>query len=48
MKIQDTVRSFKEIIDGKHDDVPEQAFHMKGGIEEVLQEAEKMKTGAVA
>jgi F-type H+/Na+-transporting ATPase subunit beta len=48
MKIQDTVRSFKEIIDGKHDDVPEQAFHMKGGIEEVLQEAEKMKTGATA
>ena len=47
MKIQDTVRGFKEIIEGKHDDVPEQAFHMKGGIEEVLQEAEKMK-GSVA
>jgi F-type H+-transporting ATPase subunit beta len=43
VKIQDTVRSFKEIIDGKHDDIPEQAFHMKGGIEEVMQEAEKMK-----
>jgi F-type H+/Na+-transporting ATPase subunit beta len=48
MKIQDTVRSFKEIIEGKHDDVPEQAFHMRGGIEEVLEEAEKMKTGAAA
>jgi F-type H+-transporting ATPase subunit beta len=48
MKIQDTVRGFKEIIEGKHDDVPEQAFHMKGGIEEVLQEAEKMKDAGVA
>ena len=48
VKIQDTVRSFKEIIGGKHDDIPEQAFHMKGGIEEVVQEAEKMKAGAAA
>jgi len=48
MKIQDTVRGFKEIIEGKHDDVPEQAFHLKGGIDEVLQEAEKMKAGAAA
>jgi F-type H+-transporting ATPase subunit beta len=48
VKIQDTVRGFKEIIEGKHDDIPEQAFYMKGGIEEVLQEAEKMKTGAAA
>ena len=42
-KIADTVRSFKEIIEGKHDDVPEQAFYMKGTIEEVLETAEKMK-----
>jgi F-type H+/Na+-transporting ATPase subunit beta len=48
VKIQDTVRSFKEIIEGKHDDIPEQAFYMKGDIREVLEEAEKMKTGAVA
>src|SRR5215813_6464297 len=48
MKIQDTVRSFKEIIEGKHDDVPEQAFHMKGGIEEVLQDAEKIRSAGVA
>ena len=48
MKVQDTVRGFKEIIEGKHDDVPEQAFHMRGGIEEVLEEAEKMKAGATA
>jgi F-type H+-transporting ATPase subunit beta len=45
-KIADTVRSFKEIIEGKHDDVPEQAFYMKGTIEEVLETAEKMKTTA--
>jgi F-type H+-transporting ATPase subunit beta len=37
------VRAFKEIIEGKHDDVPEQAFYMKGGIEEVLETAEKLK-----
>jgi F-type H+/Na+-transporting ATPase subunit beta len=48
VKIQDTVRGFKEIIEGKHDDIPEQAFYMKGGIEEVLEEAKKMKAGAAA
>ncbi len=48
MKVQDTVRGFKEIIEGKHDDVPEQAFHMKGGIEEVLEEAGKMKAEVAA
>jgi F-type H+-transporting ATPase subunit beta len=42
-KIADTVRSFKEVIEGKHDDVPEQAFYMRGTIEEVLVEAEKLK-----
>jgi F-type H+/Na+-transporting ATPase subunit beta len=48
VKVADTVRSFKEIIEGKHDDVPEQAFYMKGAIEEVLAAAEKMKSGAAA
>jgi F-type H+/Na+-transporting ATPase subunit beta len=43
VKIADTVRSFKEIIEGKHDDVPEQAFYMKGAIEEVLEAAKAMK-----
>jgi F-type H+-transporting ATPase subunit beta len=43
VKIADTVRAFKEIIDGKHDDVPEQAFYLKGGIEDVLEAAEKLK-----
>jgi F-type H+-transporting ATPase subunit beta len=45
-KIADTVRSFKEVIEGKHDDVPEQAFYMKGTIEEVLEAAEKLKATA--
>ncbi len=35
VKIPDTVRSFKEILEGKHDDVPEMEFYMKGSIEEV-------------
>jgi F-type H+-transporting ATPase subunit beta len=43
VKVEDTVRSFKEIIDGKHDDIPEQAFYMKGTIEEVLEAAKAMK-----
>ena len=46
VKVQDTVRGFQEIIDGKHDDIPEQAFFLKGGIEEVVEAAEKMKATA--
>ncbi len=42
-KIEDTIRSFKEVIEGKHDDVPEQAFYLKGTIDEVLEAAEKLK-----
>ncbi len=38
----DTVRSFKEILEGKHDNLPEAAFMYKGGIEEVIEAAEKM------
>src|SRR5436190_5584526 len=48
VKIADTVRSCKEIIEGKHDEIPEQAFYMKGAIDEVLQDAEKMKSGVAA
>jgi F-type H+-transporting ATPase subunit beta len=33
--VKDTVKGFKEILDGKHDDVAEQNFYMKGGIEEI-------------
>ena len=41
--IQETIRSFKEVAEGKYDEVPEQAFYMVGGIEEVLEKMEKMK-----
>jgi F-type H+/Na+-transporting ATPase subunit beta len=43
VKLEDTIRSFKEIVEGKHDDVPEQAFYMVGSIDEVLEKAEKLK-----
>lgn len=43
VKIADTVRSFKEIIEGKHDDVPEQAFYLKGSIEDVVEAAKKLQ-----
>jgi F-type H+-transporting ATPase subunit beta len=46
VKIEDTVRGFKEIVEGKHDEVPEQAFYMVGTIEEVLEKAEKMQAMA--
>ncbi len=43
VQIAETVRGFKEILEGKHDDLPEQAFFMVGGIDEAVAEAEKMK-----
>lgn len=43
VKTEDTVRSFKEILDGKHDNLPEQAFYMVGSIEEVVENAKKLK-----
>ncbi|HVS75219.1 MAG TPA: F0F1 ATP synthase subunit beta [Candidatus Acidoferrales bacterium] len=43
VKIEDTVRGFREIVEGKHDDIPEQAFYMVGTIEEALAAAEKLK-----
>jgi F-type H+-transporting ATPase subunit beta len=43
VKLEDTVRSFQEIVDGKHDALPEQAFYMQGTIEDVVEAAEKMK-----
>jgi F-type H+-transporting ATPase subunit beta len=41
-KVEDTVRGFKEICEGVHDEIPEQAFYMVGGIEEVLEKAKEM------
>ncbi len=46
--IRDSVRGFKEILDGKHDDLPEQAFYMVGQIEEAREQAEKMEAEATA
>jgi F-type H+/Na+-transporting ATPase subunit beta len=46
VKIADTVKGFKEIVDGKHDSIPEQAFYMKGTIDEVVEAAEKLKVAA--
>ncbi|MBI3668328.1 MAG: F0F1 ATP synthase subunit beta [Acidobacteria bacterium] len=46
VKIEDTVRGFKEIVEGKHDDIPEQAFYMVGTIEEALEKAQQMSAVA--
>lgn len=43
VKLADSIRGFKELVEGKHDDVPEQAFFMVGTIEEALENAEKLK-----
>ena len=42
VKLEDTIRGFKEIIEGKHDDLPEQAFYMVGTIEEAIEKAKKL------
>jgi F-type H+-transporting ATPase subunit beta len=41
--IEETVRGFREILDGKHDDLPEQAFYMVGTIDEAVQRAEELR-----
>jgi F-type H+-transporting ATPase subunit beta len=46
VKLADTIRSFKEIADGKHDEIPEQAFYMQGTIDDVLAKSEQMKAAA--
>jgi F-type H+-transporting ATPase subunit beta len=43
VSIKDTVRGFKEVLDGKHDNIPEQAFYMQGTIEDVLKAAEALQ-----
>jgi len=43
VKLEDTVKGFREIVDGKHDDIPEQAFFMAGPIEEVVEKAKSMQ-----
>jgi F-type H+-transporting ATPase subunit beta len=46
VKIADTVKGFRGIVEGKYDDIAEQAFYMKGTIDEVVETAEKMKGAA--
>src|SRR6202142_3674997 len=46
VKLADTIRGFKEIVQGKHDEIPEQAFYMQGTIEDVLERAEQYKATA--
>jgi F-type H+-transporting ATPase subunit beta len=48
VKIADTVKGFKGIVEGKYDDIPEQAFYMKGTIDEVVEAAEKLRTASAA
>jgi F-type H+-transporting ATPase subunit beta len=45
VSLKETIRSFKEILEGKHDNLPEQAFYMVGGIDEAVEKAKKMAAG---
>jgi len=45
VKVADTVKSFKEVVEGKHDELPEQAFYMVGDIGEAVEKAKKMREG---
>ena len=45
VKLEETIRGFKEIAEGKHDDLPEQAFYMVGGIEEAVEKSKKIAKG---
>ena len=45
VKLSDTIKGFREIVEGKHDDIPEQAFYMQGTIEEVLERAAVLQKG---
>ena len=46
VELEETIRSFREIINGDHDDLPEAAFLMVGGIDEVIEKAKKMAAAA--
>lgn len=48
VKLEDTIRAFKGILEGQYDHLPEQAFYMVGSIEEAIEKAEKMKTPVAA
>ncbi len=46
VKLPETIRGFKEIVEGKHDELPEQAFYMVGTIEQAVEKAKKLAAGA--
>ena len=46
MKLEDTIRSFREIIDGQHDELPESAFYMVGTIEDAVEKARQAEAVA--
>jgi F-type H+-transporting ATPase subunit beta len=48
VKLEDTIRGFQEILDGKHDDLPEQAFYMVGPIDQAVERAKAMQGEPVA
>jgi len=45
VKLADTIRGFKGIVEGKYDDLPEQAFYMVGTIEQAVEKAKKIAAG---
>jgi len=45
VRLEETIRGFDEILQGKHDDLPEQAFFLQGGIDQVVAAAETQRTG---
>jgi F-type H+-transporting ATPase subunit beta len=46
VQLADTIRSFREVLEGRHDDLPEQAFSMVGSIEDVVAKAKTLERGA--
>jgi F-type H+-transporting ATPase subunit beta len=48
VKVEDTIKGFKGLIEGEYDDIPEQAFYMTGTMEEVLRKAEELKSQRIA
>merc|ERR1712025_977793 len=48
VELEDTITGFEELISGKHDDLPEQAFYMVGGIDEAIQSAERLAAESLA
>ncbi len=46
VELADTIRSFREVVDGKHDDLPEQAFYMVGNIDEAVEKAKQIRSAS--